>query len=170
MTRRLAIFSGYRGIAALMLLQAASLAVASALHLSGLVHGRGAPFSANGAGIAEAVICVVLAGGAMALARRGPRGRWAAVAATGFAIAGFCYGLSVTIRGGDLPDITYHATVLPLLIATLVLTLRQGPGRRNDPLLRSADPAESPRAASWLRPESRRPGPRSARSARSARR
>lgn len=143
MTRRLAIFSGYRAIAALMLLQAASLAVASALHLSGLVHGRGAPFSADGAGIAEAVICVVLAAGAMALARRGPRGRRTAVAATGFAIAGFCYGLSVTTQGGDLPDITYHAVVLPLLIATLVLTLRQNAGGRpGGPLLESGDPAE----------------------------
>jgi hypothetical protein len=130
MTTRPSIFSGYRGIAALMLLEAASLAVASALHLSGLVHGRRAPFSAGGAGIAEAVICVVLAAGAVALARRGHRARWAAVAATGFAIAGFCYGLTITTRGGDLPDITYHATVLPLLIVTLVLILRQSASGR----------------------------------------
>ena len=111
-------------IAALMVLEAASLTVASALHLAGLVHGHGPAFSATWAGLAEAVIGVVLLAGAVTLARRGIAGRPAALAATGFAIAGFIYGLSVTVRGGDRPDITYHATVLPLLIVTLVLTVR----------------------------------------------
>ena len=111
-------------IAALMVLVAASLAVASALHLSGLVHGRGASFSATGAGVGEAVIGLVLLAGAVILARRGTEGRPAALAATGFAIAGFIFGLLITVRGGDLPDITYHATVLPVLILTLVLTIR----------------------------------------------
>jgi hypothetical protein len=115
-----------RLIAALMGVEAASLAAASTLHLSGLVHGHGPAFSATGAGIAEAVIGLVLLAGAVALARRGTEGRPAALAATGFAMAGFIYGLSLTVRGGDLPDITYHATVLPLLIVTLVLTV----GRR----------------------------------------
>jgi hypothetical protein len=107
-----------------MALEAASLAVVSALHLSGLVHGRGPAFSATGAGVAEAVIGLVLLAGAVTLARGGPAGRPAALAATGFAIAGFIYGLSLTVRGGDLPDVTYHATVLPLLIVTLVLIVR----------------------------------------------
>jgi hypothetical protein len=107
-----------------MTVEAASLAVASALHLSGLVHGRGQPFSSAGAGIAEAVICVVLAAGAIAVVRQGSSARPAALAATGFAIAGFSYGLSVTIRGGDAPDIAYHATVLPLLIVTFLLIVR----------------------------------------------
>lgn len=110
-------------IAALMVLEAASLAVASALHLSGLVRGQGAPFTATGAGVAEAVIGLVLLAGAVILARRGMQGRPAALAATGFAIAGFIFGLFITVRGGDLPDITYHATVLPVLILTLVLTI-----------------------------------------------
>jgi hypothetical protein len=43
-------------IGMLMLFEAATLAVASVLHLSGNVHGRGAPFNAQHAGIAEAVI------------------------------------------------------------------------------------------------------------------
>jgi ABC-type Fe3+ transport system permease subunit len=115
----------HRRIAALMTIEAASLAVASALHLAGLVHGRGQSFSAAGAGIAEAVICVVLAAGAIALARQGSAGRPAALAATGFAIVGFVFGLSITARAGDAPDIAYHATVLPLLIVTFVLILRR---------------------------------------------
>lgn len=114
----------YRLIAALMALEAASLAVVSALHLSGLVHGHGPAFTATGAGVAEAVIGLVLLAGTVALVRRGTSGRPAALAATGFAIAGFTYGLSLTVRSGDLPDITYHATVLPLLIVTLLLIVR----------------------------------------------
>jgi hypothetical protein len=114
----------YRLIAALMVLEAASLAAASALHLSGLVHGHGAAFTETAAGIAEAVIGLVLLAGAVTLARRAIEGRSAALRATGFAIAGFIYGLSLTVRAGDVPDITYHATVLPLLILTLVLILR----------------------------------------------
>lgn len=54
----------------------------------------------------------------------GAAGRPAALTMTGLAIAGFVYGLTITTRGGDLPDITYHATVLPLLIVTFVLILR----------------------------------------------
>jgi hypothetical protein len=127
MTTRRAILSGHRGIAALMGLEAASLAVASALHLSGLVHGHGHGFSSTGAGVAEAVIGVVLLWGAVSLGRRGTAGRPAALGATLFAIAGFIYGLTVTTRGGDLPDITYHATVLLMLIVTLLLILRSKP-------------------------------------------
>ena len=118
-------FTGTRGIAALMVVQAASLAVASALHLSG-VDERDATGSSTSAGIAEAVICVVLLGGAIAY-RRAEWGRPAAIAATGFAIAGFCYGLSLTARGNDLPDLVYHATVLPLLIVTMTLIIRAKP-------------------------------------------
>ena len=45
---------------------------------------------------------------------------------TGFAIAGFGIGLSMTTRGGDVPDIAYHAIVLPFLLAGLVALLRGG--------------------------------------------
>jgi hypothetical protein len=117
-----ALFTSRRGIAALMVLEAASLAVASALHLSG-AGGN----DATGAGIAEAVICVVLLGGTIAYLRAS-WGRTAALATTGFAIAGFCYGLSVTVRGGDAGDVAYHATVLPLLIVTMILIVRAGTG------------------------------------------
>jgi len=116
------LFTSHRGIAALMAVEAASLAVVSALHLSG-ADGN----DATGAGVAEAVICVVLLGGAIAY-RRASWGRPAALGATGFAIAGFCYGLSVTVRGGDVGDVTYHATVLPLLIITMILIVRARTG------------------------------------------
>lgn len=125
-----------RRIAALMVLEAASLLVASLLHLSGFAHGHARPFTATGAGIAEAVIGVVVACGAISLLRPGARGRRIALAATGFAIIGVLYGLSITTQGGDLPDIVYHATLLPLLIATFALLLRtsqHGGGNREAP-------------------------------------
>jgi hypothetical protein len=39
------------------------------------------------------------------------------LAATGFAAFGFLVGLTITARAGHLPDIAYHAAVLPLLVA-----------------------------------------------------
>jgi len=112
-------------VAALMGLEAATLAAASSLHLSRLHDGSGSkPFDPVAAGTAEAVLCVVLAAGAVLLARRGVRARPAAVAATAIAVAGFLVGLQFTIRGGDAADLAYHAAVLPLLLVTLVLLLR----------------------------------------------
>lgn len=87
--------------------------MASALHLP------------DDAGIAEAVIGVVLAGAAMALWRGGSRARAAGLAGIGFAIAGFGVGLADNIsKGGHWPDIAYHLTVLPLLIGSFVALLR----------------------------------------------
>src|SRR5437588_826246 len=43
-----------RRVAAVLTAVAATLAVASALHLSGLVAGRGAPYNPDGAGVGEA--------------------------------------------------------------------------------------------------------------------
>jgi hypothetical protein len=112
-------------------LVAASLAVASGLHLAGLPHGHGGQYNPAGAGVAEAVICAALLWGVAALLRRGAAGRTVALAVTVFAIAGFGYGLSVTARGGDLPDVAYHVTVLPVLLVILALLLRArlSPGR-----------------------------------------
>ena len=103
-----------------------SLAVASALHLSGHVHGRGAPFDADHAGVAEALIGVVLAAAAIGLGRSGLRARRLALWATGFAIAGFCWGLSITAQAGHWPDIGYHLVVLPLLVVSFAALLRVG--------------------------------------------
>jgi hypothetical protein len=113
-----------RWIAALIGFEAATFTAASALHLSGVVHGGSKPFDARDAGIAEAIICVILVGGATVLLRAPDRGHLATLAATGFAIAGFIAGLTFTVRGGDAPDILYHATMLPVLIATAIMLAR----------------------------------------------
>ncbi len=108
-------------IAGYMGLEAASLAAMSALHLTGTLAGGAKPFQASHAGLAEALICVALTGGAIAQARGRPPGRSIATAALAFAILGFLVGLSFTVRGGDTIGVAYHATVLPLLLVTLVL-------------------------------------------------
>lgn len=123
----------HRRVIGLMALLVASMAVTSALHLSGAVQGRdGEIFNPLAAGIAEAVIGVAVTWGAVSLARRGTAGRPVALGTTGFAIAGFGYGLSVSARGGTLPDLCYHATVLPILIITLVLIVRLRGARTPD--------------------------------------
>lgn len=106
--------------------QAASLAVMSSLHLTGVLGADSKPFDPSAAGIAEAVICVVLAGGAVALIYDRPNARAIAVGAITFAILGFMIGLSFTIRGGGAIDIAYHATVLPLLLLTLAMLGTKG--------------------------------------------
>jgi hypothetical protein len=111
-------------IAGLIGLVAASLAVFSALHLSGAIHGSGQPHTPNDAGIAEAVICAVLVAGLISLLRA-PGGGWkAAIGATGFAILGFVVGLSSTIEGGPAIDLAYHLTAMPVLIVILILLVR----------------------------------------------
>ena len=95
--------------------EAATLAVASTLHLTGAFSRDG-----NGAGIPEAVICLVLLGGAAALFRDPARGRAAALGAVAFAIFGFIVGLTFTISGGSPIDLAYHVVMLPILVATAV--------------------------------------------------
>jgi peptidoglycan/LPS O-acetylase OafA/YrhL len=115
-----------RRIGALMVFEAATLAIASVLHLSGDVHGRSKPFNADHAGLAEAIIGVVLACGAGMLLRAPDRARNIGLAATGFASIGFAVGLNFTARGGDIPDVAYHVTLLPVLIGSMVVLLRVG--------------------------------------------
>ncbi|MFF2318811.1 hypothetical protein ACFVTE_21410 [Arthrobacter sp. NPDC058097] len=130
-----------RAILALLVVEALSLAVISALHLSGVIHGGTRPYNPEAAGIAEAVIGVVLIAGAVAVLSSPKHGRAAAQAATGFAIAGFIVGLTFTIIGGQPVDVAYHAIVLPLLILTLVLSLPKprdlGVGRDQGPVSKS---------------------------------
>jgi hypothetical protein len=114
-------------IPALMGFVAATLVIMSGLHLAGVLGDGSPPFDPDRAGIAEAVIAVVLAAGAIALARGG---RGIALAALVFAIAGFGVGLSMTIRGHATWDIAYHATMLPLLfLGLLLLTAGSSRGR-----------------------------------------
>ena len=113
-----------------MLLIAASLAIVSVLHLTNVVGGGGQNSSA--AGIAEAVICLVMLAGATALARDRPNGLAAARASVAFAIAGFILGLTITLRGGAAFDIAYHLTGLTVLAATFAL-LGRDRRRRSQP-------------------------------------
>jgi hypothetical protein len=113
-----------RRLASLLAFEAATLALFSTLHLSGAL--RIASARSYGAGIAEALIGLALAGGAGTLAFARPaRGRRVALFAVGFAILGFIVGLSFTVRGGRAIDLIYHATLLPVLVATAVALARR---------------------------------------------
>jgi hypothetical protein len=119
-------------------LEAATLAIMSVLHLTGTLAGGTRPFRPTDAGIAEAVMCGVLLAGAAALALH-PRGQAIALAALAFAIIGVIVGLGFTVRGGDAIDVAYHATLLPLLLITIVAT-------SNSPALHP-HPSPAPRRA-----------------------
>ena len=116
-------------IAWLLLFVAVTLGVASALHLSGGVHGS-PPFDADHAGIAEALIGAVLAGAGLLMLRAPARARAVGLAGTAFAVVGFGVGLSFTVQGGHAPDVAYHVTLLPVLLATLLVLVRHKPCSR----------------------------------------
>lgn len=118
--------SAPRGVAGVLVLVAASLAVASALHLSGQVSGRSELYDAGDAGIAEAVIGAVLLAGAITMLLAPTHARTAGLAVVGFAIVGFLVGLTITSQAGHWPDIAYHLAVLPILIGSLVVLVRAG--------------------------------------------
>ena len=120
-----------------MVLIAVSLVVASIVHLVGHVRGRSELYDATDAGIAEAVIAAVLTGGAFAMVRVPESARPAGLGATAFAIVAFLVGLSITARAGHLPDIAYHAAILPLLVLILVALVRLPPSSHGDPSLPS---------------------------------
>jgi hypothetical protein len=122
------LFSSEPGLSRVIAFEAASLVVMSTLHFVGILGIDSASGSSNGAASAEAVIALVLAAGAVALARRVAHG--VAIGSVGFAIVGFLIGISFTISGGSTVDITYHATMLPLLAATLVALQRLGDAPR----------------------------------------
>jgi hypothetical protein len=127
-----------RRVAGLMAVEAASLAVMSALHLAGRLDGS-KPFDPTRAGIAEALIGAALLVGALALLLRWRHAWGVAVAANVFAVVGFGIGLTRTVQGGGGVDIGYHVTVLPLLVLTLVALMRlRGPRSRSSPRSRQA--------------------------------
>jgi hypothetical protein len=118
--------AGDRRLAALMAFEAATLAVFAVLHLSGALRpGSGGSDGGYGAGVAEAIICVVLVLGLRAFVRSPARGRLAALVATVFAIFGFIVGLTFTVRGGAPIDLIYHLTMFPLLIITALMLGRR---------------------------------------------
>jgi hypothetical protein len=128
-----------RRIAALMGVVATSLAVMSVLHLTGTLGGGTRPFDPSGAGIAEAVICLVLGYGAIRLLRRRPGAQAVALATTGFATVGFLIGLRFTLGGGGAIDIAYHLIALPILLIALIALVRQR-ARNTSPLSATGKP------------------------------
>jgi hypothetical protein len=134
-----------RRVAAVMGLIALTLAVASLVHLAGDVRGRSDLFDAADAGIAEAVIAAALAGGAVTMLRVPHRARTVGLATLGFATLGFLVGLSITARAGHLPDIAYHASMLPMLVGSLIVLGRTPSG--------SAQRLTEKPSASELRPD-----------------
>jgi hypothetical protein len=120
-----------RRVAMLMAGIAVTLGIASVLHLSGSVHGRSEPFDATHAGIAEAIIGIVLAGGAVAVVRFPEHARAFALGAIAFATVGFVVGLNFTARSGHLPDVVYHVAILPLLLGSLIVLIRERDGLPN---------------------------------------
>ena len=105
-------------------LEALTLAVFATLHLSGALRVGPGSGPSYGAGVAEGLICLALAGGALALVRSPARGRRIALSALGFAIFGFLVGLSFTLDSGDTIDLVYHLVMLPVLVVTAVLVAR----------------------------------------------
>ncbi|MGH9126184.1 MAG: hypothetical protein ACRDZ8_15885, partial [Acidimicrobiales bacterium] len=101
--------------------------IASILHLAVLVHGRHRSFQPSSAGWAELVIGVVLAVAAAVVWPGGDGARPLSLAALGFTIVGFLVGLRFTATDGARPDIAYHLTTLPLLVAALVIVWRRKP-------------------------------------------
>ena len=117
-----------RLIGILMLLEAATFAIASWLHFDiafplGFTTINGEPFL--GAAIPEAIIAGVLLGGAVGLLAS-PAGGWGlALTTTLFALAGVIVGLNFILRGSvSRPgDLIYHLTMLVALVLTIGLLL-----------------------------------------------
>jgi hypothetical protein len=112
-------------VAVLMAIAAAAYAIASLVHF-GLAIPLGFatlrdPFP--GAAAPEAVIAIVLLGGAIAVARR-VEGAWLA-ALLGSAFSGLLtlFGLSITLREARFGDVAYHLGVLGLVAVILALVL-----------------------------------------------
>ena len=116
-------------ICGLLGLAAAAFVVASLVHF-GVVIPLGLltlddPFP--GAAIPEAILALVLAIGALSVLARRPA-RWrVALAAALFAFLVTLYGLTVTVGSARTADITYHISILVVLVVIIgLLLLPQG--------------------------------------------
>lgn len=117
-----------RRIGVLMLLEAATFAVASLIHFDvalplGFATIHGEPFT--GAAIPEAIIAGVLLGGTIAFLAN-PAGSWGLALITSlFALAGVIVGLSIILRGpvSRPGDLIYHLAILVALLLTVGLLI-----------------------------------------------
>lgn len=103
-----------------------SLLVMAALHLTHVISGGGPPYDPDSAGVAEAVIGVVLLAAGYRMWRSPERSWGLMLGALAFAVAGFVVGMTFTVRSGTAVDVAYHAVGLPLLLFTLALHLKRG--------------------------------------------
>jgi hypothetical protein len=116
-----------RSVGILMIVAAATLACASAVHFGATI-GLGFvsihdPFA--GAAIPEAVLAVILAAGALWVLARLPKSRLVGLGATAFAILVVLFGMSITIRSGGIGDVAYHVTLLVMLLIAGFLLVRR---------------------------------------------
>jgi hypothetical protein len=110
--------SSRTGIA--MAAEAATFALASAVHF-------GTGFT--DAAIPELVIAAVLGAGSSAVLTQRPHTWGIAAGTTGFAAFGTIVGLTIIATGRrDVPDLTYHASILAALAITLTALVRRDGG------------------------------------------
>jgi predicted ferric reductase len=110
-----------RAIRLFMLFEAATFAVASLVHSGVLISG----YEHYRAHIAEEVIAIVLFGGLASSLIRPAWTRKAGLTAQAFALLGTLIGIftiAIGIGPRTLPDITYHVTIVIVLVWGLVIT------------------------------------------------
>lgn len=107
----------------LLALEAVAFAAAALVHTGVIFRASVDP----GAAIAESVIGLVLAGGAVLTWTRPDWTRPVAIGAQGFALAGSLIGLYLAVRGvapNTVPDLVFHAGIVAVLAYGLVRAVR----------------------------------------------
>ena len=110
-------------IRALLLVEAASFAIAALVHLGVLTTG----YEHGQAGTAESLIAVVLVLGLAATRIRAASVRAIALAAQGIALAGTLVGvftIAIGVGPRTVPDIVYHVAIVAVLVAGLIVASR----------------------------------------------
>ena len=126
-----------RRYAVVLLAAAATFGIASYLHLDGNIPLGFTTITGEHFGrasVPEAVIGAVLAAGAVVVAVAPGRARTAALGATGFAALGVLAGLGFVLtssRPHIAVDLSYHLTMLLVLLTGLIVLIRAGHGRRS---------------------------------------
>jgi len=118
-----------------MLVAGVTLCAASAIHF-GLPIPLGFTTISDpiaGAAMPELILGLIMLVGATSMLRGH---RLVALACTGFTLLLTLYGASVTVRAAAWGDVAYHAALLTILAATLVLLLTR---RKPQTTLRSSD-------------------------------
>ena len=109
-----------------MAAEAATFALAAAVHFA---------TGFADAAMPELVIAAVLGAGSSAVLTQRPRAWAIATSTAAFATFGTILGLTIIATGRqDVPDLTYHASILAALTVTLaVLSRRDGNAGRTEP-------------------------------------